>query len=65
MGGKRPFALAEERDCLLGRAAAKRDITLRELLAELGDRGIEVSYYAVWHILEPGPASKKSLRASE
>jgi transposase len=66
MGGKRPFALAEQRDWLLGRVAAKRDITLRELLAELGDRGIAVSYYALWHILdEAGISFKKSLRARE
>jgi transposase len=66
MGGSRPFALAGQRDWLLARVAAKRDITLRELLAELADRGIEVSYYAVWHILDrAGISFKKSLRASE
>ena len=51
MGGKKPFVLAEERDWLLARLAAKPDLTLRELLAELHDRGIAVSYFALWHIL--------------
>ena len=59
MGGSRPFALAGQRDWLLARVAAKRDITLRELLAELADRGIEVSYYAVWHILDRAGISFK------
>lgn len=52
MGGKRQFALAEQREWLQARVAAKPDITRRALLAELGERGIAVSYYAVWHILD-------------
>ena len=51
MGGKKPFVLAEERDWLVQRFAAKPDLTLRELLAELRDRGIGVSYFALWHIV--------------
>jgi len=65
MGGK-PYALAGERDWLLKRLAEKPDITLRALVAELGERGIVVSYYAVWHFFEhEGISFKKSLRASE
>jgi transposase len=52
MGGSRPYALAEERDWLLRRLAEKPDVTLRALLAELAERGIKVSYYAVWHFFE-------------
>jgi transposase len=52
MGGNRPYALAGERDWLLQRLAAQPDITLRMLLAELVERGIKVSYYAVWHFFE-------------
>jgi len=52
MGGRRPFALASERAWLLARLEAKADITLRALLAELAERGITVSYYAVWHFFE-------------
>lgn len=43
MGGKRQFALAEQREWLQARVAAKPDITRRALLAELGERGIAVS----------------------
>ena len=52
MGGNRPYALAGERDWLLRRLAEKPDLTLRALLAELAERGIKVSYYAVWHFFE-------------
>ena len=52
MGGYRPYALAGERDWLLARLAQTPDVTLRALLSELADRGIKVSYYAVWHFFE-------------
>ena len=52
VGGRRPYALAGERDWLLGRLAEQPDVTLRALLAELAARGIMVSYYAVWHFFE-------------
>ena len=52
MGGTRSYALAGERAWLLGRLAEKPDVTLRALLAELEERGIKVSYYAVWHFFE-------------
>ena len=65
MGGKRPFALADERDWLLGRIAKKPDITLRALVAELADRGIKVSLYAVWHFLHKEGISFKKKRARQ
>src|SRR5665213_1510458 len=49
MGGHRPYALAGERDWLLARIAARPDATLRALVTELAERGIVVSYFAVWH----------------
>ena len=52
MGGNRPYALHGERDWLLQRLTEKPDITLRALVAELAERGIKVSYYAVWHLFE-------------
>lgn len=52
MGGYRPYVLAGERVWLLRRIGEKPDLTLRAILAELRDRGIEVSYYAVWHFFE-------------
>ena len=65
MGGKRPFALAEQREWLQARVAAKPDITLRALLAALGDRGIAVSYYAVWHMLDRAGLSCKKKPARQ
>src|SRR4051812_38865328 len=52
MGGHRPFALASERDRVLERIAQQPDLPLRELLAELHDRGIKVSYFAVWNMVD-------------
>jgi transposase len=49
MGGRRPFALARERDWVLQRLTEAPDITLRALAAELAERGVVVSYFAVWH----------------
>jgi transposase len=52
VGGKKPYRLAGERVWLLRRLSQQPDITLRALVAELADRGIKVSYYAVWHFFE-------------
>jgi hypothetical protein len=40
---------ARERDWVPARIAEKPDLTLRALLKELADRGLVVSYYALWH----------------
>jgi transposase len=52
VGGRKPYALAGERAWLLNRISEKPDLTLRAVLAELAERGIVVSYYAVWHFFE-------------
>jgi transposase len=52
MGGKKPFTLASEEAWIRARVDEKPDITGRELLAELNQRGIEISYYGVWHFLD-------------
>ena len=59
MGGKKPFALAGEEAWISERVAQKPDITGRELLAELNARGVEVSYYGVWHFLDHAGLSFK------
>jgi transposase len=51
-GWQRPYAVAAERAWLLARLAEKPDITLRALQAELAERGLKVSCYAVWHFVE-------------
>ena len=48
MGGVRRLVLAGERAWLLARIAEKPDLTLRAIRAELADRGVVVSYDAVW-----------------
>ena len=48
MGGHRRRLLLGDRDWLLARIAAKRDLTLRAILAELAARGLGVSYGALW-----------------
>ena len=52
MGGKKPFALAKYAAWIDERLAQKPDITGRELLAELHAKGVQVSYYGVWHFLD-------------
>ena len=44
--------VARERDWVLSRIAEKPDLTLWALLKELADRGLVVSYYALWHFLQ-------------
>jgi transposase len=62
MGGKKPFTLADEEAWIRARVAEKPDLTGRELLAELNQRGIDVSYYGVWHFLDHvGLSFKKRL----
>lgn len=48
MGGWRPLLLKGEREWLLARIAAKPDLTLRAVMAELAARGTPASYGAVW-----------------
>ena len=52
VGGRRGYAVAQEREWLLTRIAEKPDLTLRALLLELKERGMVVSYYALWHFLQ-------------
>ena len=61
MGGKRPFSLTQHRDWVLARVAEKPDITLAELNAELKDRGLKVSVFAIWHFLRRQGVSFKNV----
>ena len=59
-GYRHPRSLAAERAWLLDRLAAKPDVTLRALVAELGERGVVTSYGSVWRIVrEAGVTFKK------
>ena len=60
-GRNRPRSLAGERDWLLERLAAVPDLTLRALVAELGERGVVTSYGSVWRIVhDTGMSFKKN-----
>jgi transposase len=60
MGGHRPLVLAGEREWLLARIAEQADLTLRAIQAELAERGVVVSYDAVWRFyLRQGVTFKK------
>jgi transposase len=52
MGGHRPYLVARERDWVLARIAEKPDLTLRALLQGLAERGLVVSYFALWNFLQ-------------
>lgn len=65
MGGKKPFALADEEEWIRARVAEKPDITGRELQGELNQRGIVVSYYGVWHFLDHAGLSFKKKPARQ
>ena len=63
MGGYKPRLLAGElRDWLLERA--RRDFTLRGLVAELGERGVKVDYVQVWRFIHAEGLSFKKKRAA-
>jgi transposase len=51
MGGRRRMVLLPERDWLLARISAAPDLTVRGLRSELAERGVKVSYGAVWTFL--------------
>ena len=51
MGGHRDPILAGERTWLLERIAQESDVTLRQLQAELAERGVKVCYGTVWNFV--------------
>ncbi len=65
VGGDRRSCLRGEREWLLARIAASPDVTLRELVAELGERGVVASYGAVWRFFRGEGISFKKNRARQ
>jgi transposase len=59
MGRRQARSLAGQRDWILGRIAQKPDLTLRELVAELNERGAETSYGSLWRLLDDEEVSFK------
>jgi transposase len=64
MGGKRPVLLAGQRAFVLDRIDKVPNISLRALAAELAERGIIVSYGAVWSFVHREGMSFKKKRAA-
>lgn len=65
MGGRRHYPLEAERDFLLARVLEKPDITMRELAAELAERGTSVSHVSVWNLLKRESQSFKKNRTRQ
>lgn len=64
MGGKRPVLLAGQRAFILDRIEKVPNISLRALVAELAERGIAVSYGAMWTFVHrEGLSHKKNAAA--
>jgi len=63
IGGHKPRTLrGEHRDWVIERA--RRDFTLRGLVAELAERGVKVDYRSVWAFVHDGGLSFKKKRAA-
>ena len=65
MGGRRQLVLKREREWLLARLAAKPDLTLRAIVAELAERGTPASYGAVWRFFKCEGITFKKKRARQ
>jgi len=64
MGGKRPVVLAGQRAFILDRIRRQPNISLRALASELAERGITVSYGAVWTFVHREGLSHKKRPAA-
>ena len=63
MGGRRPVLLAGQRAFILERIEAVPNLSLRALAAELAERGVVVSYGAIWTFVHREGLSFKKKRA--
>jgi transposase len=59
MGRRQQRSLAPQRTWILARFEATPDVTLRELVTELGERGVVTSYGSVWRIVHDAGLSFK------
>jgi transposase len=64
MGGVRRAVLAGHRDWLLERVKTVPDLTLHALRAELAERGVKVSVWAIWKCLADARISFKKKPAA-
>ena len=64
-GGHRACTLIGERGWLMERIAAEPEVTVRGLMTELAERGVAVSYGAVWNFIHrEGMSFKKNVPPS-
>jgi putative transposase len=60
MGGHRPRTIRDEHETWLSARLRERDFTLRGLVTELAERGLDADYWAVWRFVhEQGLTHKK------
>ena len=62
MGGHKPKAISGEQAVWLSQRIRAGDFTLRELVAELGERGLKVDYRSVWEFVHAEKLSFKKKR---
>ena len=65
MGGHKPKAIQGEHHAWLAARIRDKDFTLRGLVAELADRGLEVDYRSVWTFVHAEKLSFKKNRAGQ
>jgi putative transposase len=65
MGGYKPVILAAHRDFVRARFAEVPELTLRGLKKDLAERGVEVSYGAVWRFVHAEGLSFKKNRSRQ
>jgi transposase len=64
MGGHKPKAIAGEHRIWLLRRIDGKDFTIRGLVAEFAERGLEVDYRSVWNFLDAEKLSFKKKLSS-
>ena len=65
MGGHKPKAIRGEHHAWLAARIREKDFTLRGLVAELAERGLEVDYRSVWNFVHAEKLSFKKNRAGQ
>lgn len=64
MGGHRPRTICGEHEAWLAGRIRERDFTLRGLVVELADRGLEADYWAIWTFVRAQRLTHKKRRWS-
>lgn len=65
MGGHKPKKISGEHHAWLAARIREKDFTLRGLVAELAERGLEVDYRSVWNFVHAEKLSFKKKRARQ